>query len=161
VLGHKVEDVPAYYDQGQITMKKFLKSKFFENTLKAHVIQVPRIEEVEVDLSNELHRWLVFLYKDSNEEFFKKVVEMDKNMQQSYDILKHTTKSDEEIAMYEMDLKARYEYHSGINHAKREGIKEGKMEGMIMVASKLKEEGFGLEKISEITGLSLNEIKKI
>jgi predicted transposase/invertase (TIGR01784 family) len=161
VLGHKIQDVPTYHDQGVFTMKKFPKSKLFENTFKTHVIQVPRIEETEVDLNNELHRWLILLYKNSNEELFKKVIEMDKNIHQAYNILKHTTKNDEEMAIYEMNLKATHDYNSGINHGKRKGIEEGKKEVMIITASKMKKEGFDPEKISKITGLSLNEIKNI
>jgi len=44
---------------------------------------------------------------------------------------------------------------------KLEGILEGKMEGKLEDAKKMKEKGYSIEAITEITGLSKEEIKKL
>lgn len=47
------------------------------------------------------------------------------------------------------------------NKGRAEGRAEGLMEGQMINAKKMKEKGYPLKDISDITGLSANEIKKL
>lgn len=49
----------------------------------------------------------------------------------------------------------------GIEEGKKEGKKEGMEKGKLEIAQKLIERGLSLEDISEITGLKLEELKKL
>ena len=69
---------------------------------------------------------------------------------------------DEEVKrLAEIRLMSKLEEKSALDCAREEGIEEGKREGIKEVAKALKERNEPIEKISEITGLSKEEIEKI
>jgi hypothetical protein len=53
------------------------------------------------------------------------------------------------------------DYTSGINYARREGVKEGVKEGLRKVAKNLKATGEPAGKIASVTGLPIDEIEKL
>jgi predicted transposase/invertase (TIGR01784 family) len=59
----------------------------------------------------------------------------------------------EALRAYQMREMALSDYTSGINYAKREGARE--------IARNALAEGYPVEAVSKITGLSLDEIKKL
>ena len=52
------------------------------------------------------------------------------------------------------------DYQTGLENGKEEGIKEGIEEGTISIAKKMLKKNISINDISEITGLSINEIEK-
>ena len=52
-------------------------------------------------------------------------------------------------------------YNEGHDDGKKEGKIEGRKETQIKIAKKMLNEKFTIEKISELTGLSVEEIEKI
>jgi predicted transposase/invertase (TIGR01784 family) len=67
----------------------------------------------------------------------------------------------EALRAYQMREMALSDWTSGINHAKREGRVEGKAEGKIEIARKMKADKEPVEKIMLYTDLTLDEIKEI
>ena len=49
----------------------------------------------------------------------------------------------------------------GLKQGKEEGLKQGEKNEKRKIAKKLLEEGFEIKKISEITGLTIEEIERI
>lgn len=60
-----------------------------------------------------------------------------------------------------MDSAEKAGIRKGIKKGREEGLKEGRQEGLQEVAQKMKSEGFPLETISKLTGLTTKEIKEI
>ena len=57
---------------------------------------------------------------------------------------------------YEDRLKAEWDYNTGMKSAYRDGELKGKLE----TARKMKEEGFNIEQIIRISGLTENQLKE-
>jgi hypothetical protein len=58
--------------------------------------------------------------------------------------------------MYEQQLKAEFDYNSGIYAAFRDGKLEGELTKALETASRMREKGFSKSEILEISGLSAN-----
>ncbi|MDR2544162.1 MAG: hypothetical protein LBD03_01205 [Methanobrevibacter sp.] len=86
--------------------------------------------------------------KTEEEEFLKLELEK-REMMEKYRI---------EDAAKEALEKGRIE---GIEKGKEEGIEEGRIESLIQTALRLKDKGFSLEDISDITGLSFEKLKNL
>jgi predicted transposase/invertase (TIGR01784 family) len=75
------------------------------------------------------------------------------------------SKDKEALRAYQMRQMALSDYTSGINYARREGIKEGVKEGvkegLRKVAKNLKAAGEPVGKIASVTGLPIDEIEKL
>jgi len=102
---------------------------------------------------------------------------MDIAIQKAETKLRTVSQDDEALRIYEMREKALSDWTSGVNHARREGIKEGiekwRAEGeakgevkghteeRLEIARKMKEMGDSIEKIQTITGLPPEAIKQM
>lgn len=79
--------------------------------------------------------------------------------------LKVINQTDEERELYEYKLKKVMDYETALeekyNEGKVEGKIEGKMNEKINLTKLMKQKGYSLEEISELTGLSVEEIKNI
>jgi predicted transposase/invertase (TIGR01784 family) len=93
------------------------------------------------------------------------VIEMDEILQKAHHILDTTTKNKEEMAIYEMKLKAEMDYNNNMSSAMKEGIEKGREEGMkkamITIAKRMKEMKEPIEKIAKLTNLSKEEIMNL
>ncbi len=69
--------------------------------------------------------------------------------------------SPSEKAAYELHQKALHREASLYESTYILGKGEGKIEGRIETATKMKQKGYAVEDISEMTGLSIDEIKKL
>jgi predicted transposase/invertase (TIGR01784 family) len=126
---------------------------------------VPRLKKSQYNFNNKLHKFLVFLDKDSEEEDYTKVIEMDEVIEKGHNILGSTVKNEEEMEIYEMKLKAEMDYNSNIDNAMKKGKKEGKEEGIeetiFMLAKKMKKMKKPVEEIVELTNIPKEKIMKL
>ena len=53
------------------------------------------------------------------------------------------------------------DWHIGMNASKEDGYIAGKAEGLAKIARNMKRKGYNLEAITELTGLSSKEIKRL
>ncbi|MCQ2975673.1 MAG: Rpn family recombination-promoting nuclease/putative transposase [Bacteroidales bacterium] len=118
--------------------------------------------------------WLQF-FTQINEA--TKVVDQDmiknKEISQALSILQRSAYTDEELASYEKERLNQITERSALQVEREEGREEGRKEGIkkgmekgreeekIKNAKKMKSKGYPIEEISEITGLSIDEIKEI
>jgi predicted transposase/invertase (TIGR01784 family) len=133
------------------------KNMLLTDALEIHFVDMVKFRALrEKDIRhNPLHRWLIYLDKDSPPELVEEVVKMDAAIQ----------KAQERTAFIASDKKALHEYHlremalsdwtSGVNHARREGEKEKAAE----IALNLKKMGIPMEQIAQATGLTGQQIK--
>ncbi|MDR1819475.1 MAG: Rpn family recombination-promoting nuclease/putative transposase [Methanobrevibacter sp.] len=102
----------------------------------------------EDELIKNIERRKNMISKTEEEEFLKLELEK-REMMEKYRI---------EDAAKEALEKGRIE---GIEKGKEEGIEEGRIESLIQTALRLKDKGFSLEDISDITGLSFEKLKNL
>jgi predicted transposase/invertase (TIGR01784 family) len=116
-------------------------------------------------LSDPLHRWLTWLDQKSPPELIEEVVMMDTVLLNAEEQLAYLSGDKDTKRLYEMRLKHNLDWNSSIGDARREGLEKGMQkglkEGKLEIARNLLAEGMQLEFIQKITGLSLEEIKKL
>ena len=89
-------------------------------------------------------------------------------IEKAIDELEYLSQDDKTRQLYEEQLKAEFDYNSGIYAAFRDGKAEGKLEGKLegeletklQTARKMKEEGFNDDQIIRITGLSESQLRE-
>ena len=124
--------------------------------------------KTEVELETDLDRWFYLLKHMSHLDRVPAVLNK-RVFQKIFKIAEVSNLTKEEKAMYDSNLKSRWDYENSIAFAKEEAIEIGKEigkeigrhEDALDISLKLKKEGFSIEFISKITGLSFEEIEKL
>ncbi|MDR2619047.1 MAG: hypothetical protein LBC62_09270, partial [Treponema sp.] len=112
-----------------------------------------------------------------SEELIEEVVRMDSAIQKAEEKMAFVAQDKEALRAYQMREMAMSDWTSGLNHAKREGRRKGRLEGRrkgrlegrqegrlekaIEIARNLRGVGVSIEKIANVTGLSFDEIVKL
>ncbi|WP_342272397.1 Rpn family recombination-promoting nuclease/putative transposase [Candidatus Tisiphia endosymbiont of Parasteatoda lunata] len=131
-------------------------------------IELPKFKITDINLlTNIIEKWCFFFkHADKTSEAdLRKIIGSDQVIERAYDELNQFNWTEEELLTYEketkriMDNKASEDYL--IKTAKAEGIQIGKSERNIEVAKNLKKAGVSTEIISQSTGLTKEEIKKL
>jgi len=127
--------------------------------LEIHFVNMVKWRRLgEKDTANDpLHRWLAYLDKTSPPELIAEVVNMDSAIKMANDRQAYVSADEDAIRIYEMREKARLDWNSSINHARREGIKEGQ----IKIARNALAKGIAIEVIQDITGLDRQTIERL
>ena len=141
------------------------------NELEVHFIQLPafRKRHEKNFKTHELERWLTFLTQSANEEELEEIVAMDQEIFKVYEEIKHLLSDEEVLAVAEAREKQFLDYNSAINHAEARGrqegvelgIEQGEFNKSIEIAKNSIENGLDDELIVKITGLSIEEIKRL
>ena len=122
------------------------------------------------DVINEpLHRWLAWLNRASPPELVEEVINMDSGIMAANDRQVYVSGDEETIRAYEMRELGLMDIEGGLIWARKEGINEGKAEGIavgkaeanLTIARKMKTMGEPIDKIHIITGLPAETIEKL
>jgi predicted transposase/invertase (TIGR01784 family) len=102
------------------------------DALEIHFIDMVQFRSLgERDIRNDpLQRWLTYFDKGSPQELVEEAIKMDIAIQKAERKLRSVSEDDESLRIYEMREKALSDWTSGVNHARREGIKEGIEKGI-------------------------------
>jgi len=129
------------------------------DTLEIHFINMVKFRKLrDTDVkNNRLHRWLAFLDKNSPAELVREVMKMDNAIRKAKE--KQGIVLSEYMARreYEMRLMALSDRTSEMNYARSEGRAEGRKED----AKKMKELGYSIKQIADVTGFTAEEIEKL
>ena len=142
--------------------------KVFNNKFRQIYIELPRFMKSEADCHNFLDYWI---YNLVNMNKLKEISFKDRKaiFSRLERIASQANLSKEERARLEEDWKDYNDLFNTVDYAKKEGkaegLAEGKAEGRAEeksdIARKMMECGMDMEQISQITGLSLEQIKKL
>ncbi len=135
-------------------------NKVFYDKLTFIYLEMPKFTKTIEELETRFDKWL-YIIRNLNkldripdklrESIFEKVFK-------TAEIAKFTPK---QIRSYEDSLKYYRDLKNSLDTAKEEGIKEGIKEGIEIIAKNMKKKGFSISEISEMTGLSKQEIEKL
>ena len=129
--------------------------KVFYDKLTYIYLEMPKFIKKEKDLTTHFDKWLYVL--KNLEDLTKRPVKLqEKVFNKLFEEAEIANYSDEEYAEYEESLKSYRDLKNSIDTA----FDEGKMEGKIETALKMKQKGYLIQDISEMTGLSIDDINK-
>jgi predicted transposase/invertase (TIGR01784 family) len=151
------------------------KSLILTEALEIHFLDMVKFKAVaEKDIRNDpLQRWLAWLDQDSPQGLVEEAVKMDRGIQKAEARVAHISQDKEALQAYEMRQMALSDWTSGVNHARREGIKEGMKAGIkegmkageeqkaVEIARNLKAVGVPLGQIAQGTGLTEAQIREL
>ena len=137
--------------------------------LQIHIIELKKFNFKNNSLSKDLNYWLGFFTTKNMEEYMSEIVKEKPIMEEAHKRYNNFIRS--RLMMSEYEKKEIYQYGNQImlEEERREGIKEGmekgKLEGIkensYAIAKSLKSSGLDNKFISEHTGLSIKEIRKL
>ncbi|MEJ2882953.1 Rpn family recombination-promoting nuclease/putative transposase [Pedobacter sp. GR22-6] len=130
--------------------------KIFYDKLRHTYIQLRNFVKTGKDLDSDLDKWLHVL---------KYITQMDKMpaylrkpiFKKMFDIAEYSNLTKEERMKYDASVKQKWDNYSALETAKQDGKIEGKLE----IARKMKADGQPLELIVKFTELSAEEIEKL
>ena len=137
--------------------------------LQIHIIELKKFKFKDKSLTKDLNYWLGFFTTKNMEEYMSEIVKEKPIMEEAHKRYNNFIRS--RLMMSEYEKKEIYQYDKQImlkderREGIKEGIKKGKLEGIkernYSIAKNLKKAGSDIKFISEITGLTIDEIKKL
>ena len=127
--------------------------------LEMHFIELPKFIKKNPGVEGKLEQWLWLIV--GKEEKIKMAEKKNKEIKRARTLLDQISNDPKEQERYENKLLAEYRYKSGIAGSRKFGKEEGKKEAKIEIAKNMINKEMDLELISEITKISIEELKKI
>ena len=139
------------------------KKAILTKDLEIHIIEIPKIYRLsKKEQKEELIKWIYFFENPENKKVwgYMKKEEEPEEIKEAREKLRAISEDEKMQRIVELRQKAIMDEKAGKEYERKEGRKEGKKEKSIEIAKKMKEKGFDVDSIQELTGLSKNEIKK-
>jgi predicted transposase/invertase (TIGR01784 family) len=132
----------------------------FYNKLTYIFIEMPRFTKKEHELETHFDKWLYFL---KHLEDFENIPEIlnEEVFLKGFEIAEIANFDEKQVEEYEESLKIYRDLKGVVDTSFEEGIEKGKKEEKIAIAKKALEKGTDIDLISELTGLSKEEIEKL
>ena len=141
--------------------------------LQIHIIELKKFNFKNNNLSKDLNCWLGFFTTKNMEEYMSDIVKEKPIMEEAHKRYNNFIRS--RLMMSEYEKKEIYQYDKqimlkderregikeGMKKGKLEGLKEGRIAEQISMAKSMKTKNLDINLISEITGLTIDEIKKL
>jgi predicted transposase/invertase (TIGR01784 family) len=167
ILDFTFDDYESEPEKSEVVHTIKLKNqngKTFYDKLTYIYVEMPNFKKAEGELSSRLDQWLYFV---KHLEDFQSIptIFSDEIFAQAFSKAELAKFAPAELDSYEYSLKvfrdnkATYDY--AVQTAYEEGEIKGEMKNARVVAEKMKLKGMDAKLISELTGLSLEEIDKI
>ena len=142
--------------------------EIFYNKLGYKFLELPKFVKTEKELETDLDRWFYLLKHMSHLEKVPAVLNK-RIFQKIFKIAEVSNLTKEEKAMYDSNLKAKWDYENSIAFAEEKaeergiekGIEKGRHEEALEIAREMKKDGFLTAQIVKLTRLSIEEIEKL
>ena len=135
------------------------------NKFEIHILELGKVkEEYRKNKENKKAQWLLFLDNPEMKEV-EEIMENNKEVKEA--VIKVREMSEDEKLQRLADLREKAImdekaiYQAGINNGKAEGEKLGREETAKEIAKKMLKQEMKIETIAEITGLTIEKIKKL
>ena len=134
-------------------------NKILTDHIQMHYVEIPKLDK-DADIKTELKNWILFL-KSNKEEDMSQLLKEDTIFEKA--INKYNYFTDNEDLLNEYDRREAYlVYQASLMRGSREeGKLEGLKEGQISMAKTMKSKNMDINLISEITGLSIEEVRNL
>jgi len=150
--------------------------QLFYDKLHFKFVQMPLFNKQEQELVTHFDKWLYFLKNLDNFDHIPAILN-EPLFQKAFDILEEANLTRDQLEQYQKSLLTYWELKGVVDTArdegrlegklegrlegKLEGRLEGKLEGKLEVARSMKQQGFNVEMIQQVTGLTIDEIENL
>ena len=134
--------------------------EIFYNKLGYKFLELPKFVKTDAELKTDLDRWFYILKHMSHLDKVPAVLNK-RVFQKIFKIAEVSNLTKEEKAMYDSNLKSRWDFENSIEFAKEEAAEKARHEEALNIAGELKKEGLSNEFIAKTTKLSIEEIEKL
>jgi predicted transposase/invertase (TIGR01784 family) len=134
--------------------------EIFYNKLGYKFLELVKFVKTEQELETDLDRWFYLLKHMSHLDKVPAVLNK-RVFQKIFKIAEVSNLTKEEKAMYDSNLKSRWDYENSIAFAKEEAAEKAEYNKALNIASEFKKMGLSIEDIAKGTGLSVEEIEKL
>lgn len=157
LLDFEIKEITKFEDAHTKWTMRELRDTSIElfKDMEIHIIEMPKIAKYN-KTEEKLKRWIEFLLNPESEGV-KMSIKEDKTLGKAYEKLQEISNDEYLREIEELKWKA----ISDEANLREGAFKEGKQEGIKKVAKKLLEEGMEMDKIAEITGLTIEELEKL
>ena len=137
-----------------------------ENDLKDFsftFIELPKFNKDVDHLKNMTDKWSYFFKhaEETSEQDLHKLVGHDQIIERAFDELNRFSWNDEELRTYDQAEKYEGAYRASMAQKFDEGMAEGEMKAILMIAKSLINQGFEINTICAATGLSREKIESL
>ncbi len=134
--------------------------QLFYDKLHFKFVQMPLFNKQEHELITHFDKWLYFLKNLDNFDHIPAILN-EPLFQKAFDILEEANLTRDQLEQYQKSLLTYWELKGVVDTARDEGREEGRLEGKLEVARNMKQQGFSVEMIQQITGLTMDEIENL
>ena len=169
LINYELEELNTYKDAHtiwKIQEKRNSNIDLFSD-LEIHIVEMPKAIKYN-ETEKKLKRWIEFILNPESEETRMSIQE-DTTLKKAYTKLEEISDDPYLQRIEELKMKKILDDNSVRNHLTEEGRKEGEKIGEKVgiqkrnkeIAKKLLSKGMMIEEVSEITGLTIEEVKKL
>ncbi|MEW6609954.1 MAG: Rpn family recombination-promoting nuclease/putative transposase, partial [bacterium] len=133
----------------------------YHDEIELVFIELPKFKKNEDELDSIKDKWIYFIKNAGRLEYTPETLVKEIEIKEAFEIANTA-------GMSEKELEIQYKRHDfirmqrgAIEFALKQGIQQGIQQGKIEVAKSLLKSGEKVEKISQVTGLTIEEIKGI
>ena len=134
--------------------------KVFYDKLKFVYLEMPKFTKNVDELETHFDKWMYVLKNLKRLENIPDKLR-EKIFEKIFEVAEIAKLSNEEYEQYIISLNAYRDFKNSIDTARDEGRLEGKAENTIEIAKKMKIRAIPFDQISDITGLTIEEIEKL
>lgn len=164
ILNYSFIDLPEYVTK-TVRVADMHREYEINNDVTYYYIELEKFRNQNPDMKQPINQWLAFIDMERGDllEMAEKENELIKEAKENYNVLT----GDEEVKrLAEIRLMSQLEEQAalatardkGIEQGKKEGLEQGKKERTKQIAQKMKKQQIDIKTISEITGLSVDDI---
>lgn len=159
ILDYELLDVEEYISESVIVLDKHRDYELLKG-LKWYFIELPKFRKAHPDMNEKINQWIAFI-DDKDKGLVEMAEKKNKTIENAREEMNYLTGDAAVRRLAELREKWDMDYKSGMNYAKKQGLKEGTEKKQKEIVRKMVEKKMPLETIIEITGLSKQEIETI
>ena len=147
-----------------LTHHELLETKTYKNYLKltsCHFLELKKFNKNLDELNSIVDQWAFFLKNagDFNENEIPEQLQENPEIAEAFEVLKLTNYTAQELNLYDVELDA-LRIEAGKEIQAQELFEQGMKEAALDIAKRMLKKGISIEVASELSGLSIDEIKK-
>jgi predicted transposase/invertase (TIGR01784 family) len=153
ILGFKMNELQNESFHSFFNLREAQSKNLLTDLLEIHFVEFPKFRELEFDVNNPLHRWLIFLKDDVTEDELKEVISMDVIL----------NKAEEKLLKLSADPETRREYERRAKALsdERTRLEDAKIMGMLGIAKSLLDSGMPFYEVAKHTPYSAEELEQL
>jgi predicted transposase/invertase (TIGR01784 family) len=129
----------------------------FPDSIEINVLELPKLQEPD---GTPLGNWMRFLSAKTEDDFMT-AAQTNPAINEAWGVIKVLSGDERTRALADAREKARMDLDSWLGDARYEGRQEGRQEGIFEVARNALRERLPVETVVKLTGLSLEEVKRL